>query len=91
MCQRCEFGFDHYVPHMKKNMKRRSLIKWFGLGALGMFGGGAAYGTYQPGNSYYQGQKSDHFDGQVFFNPGGIPPRKFTDLHGALGAIGERF
>ena len=45
-----------------------------------MFGGGAAYGTYQPGNSYYQGQKSDHFDGQVFFNPGGIPPRKFTDL-----------
>lgn len=32
------------------------------------------------GNRYYQGPISDHFDGEAFFNPGGIPPRGFGDL-----------
>lgn len=32
------------------------------------------------GNRYYQGPVSDHFDGETFFNPGGIPPRGLGDL-----------
>ena len=31
-------------------------------------------------NAYYKGPVSDHFDGTVFFNPGGVPPRGFGDL-----------
>ncbi len=34
----------------------------------------------QAGNRYYTGPLSDHFDGKVFFNPGGEEPRGFTDL-----------
>jgi hypothetical protein len=34
----------------------------------------------RPGNPYYRGAKSDHFDGEIFFNPGGIAPRSFADL-----------
>jgi L-ascorbate metabolism protein UlaG (beta-lactamase superfamily) len=31
-------------------------------------------------NAYYQGPPTDHFDGRVFFNPGGTPPAGFRDL-----------
>lgn len=31
-------------------------------------------------NPYYSGKTSDHFDGELFFNPDGIPPRGFRDL-----------
>lgn len=31
-------------------------------------------------NRYYSGPVSDHFDGSVFFNPGGVAPRSFRDL-----------
>lgn len=31
-------------------------------------------------NRYYKGPKSDHFDGTVFFNPQGVPPRPVSDL-----------
>ena len=31
-------------------------------------------------NRYYDGPISDHFDGRVFFNPGGMPPGRFSDL-----------
>ena len=31
-------------------------------------------------NRYYSGPSSDHFDGRVFFNPGGEEPRSFIDL-----------
>jgi L-ascorbate metabolism protein UlaG (beta-lactamase superfamily) len=31
-------------------------------------------------NRYYKGPKSDHFDGTVFFNPHGVPPKPITDL-----------
>ncbi|MEL7428822.1 MAG: MBL fold metallo-hydrolase, partial [Pseudomonadota bacterium] len=61
-------------------MKRRSFMKWLGLGSLGLFGGGAAYSIYDPDNPYYKGPASGHFDGKVFFNPGGIPPRKLTEV-----------
>ena len=31
-------------------------------------------------NPYYQGPVSDHFDGTVFYNPGGVEPGTFRDL-----------
>jgi L-ascorbate metabolism protein UlaG (beta-lactamase superfamily) len=31
-------------------------------------------------NRYYGGPASDHFDGSLFFNPGGKPPGRFIDL-----------
>ena len=31
-------------------------------------------------NRYYSGPTSDHFDGRVFFNPGGVPPGRLRDL-----------
>jgi L-ascorbate metabolism protein UlaG (beta-lactamase superfamily) len=31
-------------------------------------------------NGYYQGPKSDHFNGRRFFNPGGIPPLGFREF-----------
>jgi L-ascorbate metabolism protein UlaG (beta-lactamase superfamily) len=34
----------------------------------------------KPANPYYQGPKSDHFNGTRFFNPGGIPPGTLRDL-----------
>ena len=35
---------------------------------------------YNPANYYYRGAKSDHFNGQVFFNPEGKPPKQFSEL-----------
>lgn len=32
------------------------------------------------GNRYYAGPPSDHFDGRVFFNPDGVPPKGLRDL-----------
>ena len=34
----------------------------------------------KSGNRYYSGPDSDHFDGRIFFNPGGTPPGRFRDL-----------
>ncbi|MGX8008235.1 MBL fold metallo-hydrolase [Mesorhizobium sp. ORM8.1] len=31
-------------------------------------------------NRYYSGPASDHFDGSLFFNPGGKPPGRFADI-----------
>ena len=31
-------------------------------------------------NPYHSGPLSDHFDGRIFFNPGGRPPGSFRDL-----------
>ncbi len=36
--------------------------------------------AWKPSNFYYSGPKSDHFNGEIFFNPGGIAPRRLTDL-----------
>ncbi|WP_082352563.1 MBL fold metallo-hydrolase [Rhizobium sp. AAP43] len=60
-------------------MKRRQFFKWTGMG-LALLGGGLAAGRAMAGNRYYSGPLSDHFDGKVFFNPGGEEPRGFTDL-----------
>jgi L-ascorbate metabolism protein UlaG (beta-lactamase superfamily) len=51
------------------------------MGSLAMlFGGGFAANRASASNRYYEGPVSDHFDGTIFYNPGGIPPGKFTDL-----------
>lgn len=34
----------------------------------------------KSGNRYYRGPVSDHFDGRIFFNPGGVPPGRLRDL-----------
>ncbi|CAN7660072.1 MBL fold metallo-hydrolase [Rhizobium sp. LjRoot254] len=34
----------------------------------------------KPANPYYQGPKSDHFNGARFFNPGGVGPGTLSDL-----------
>jgi len=46
------------------------------LAAAGILGGGglAIFGTRRA-NAYYQGPVSDHFDGELFFNPGGPQPK----------------
>ncbi len=45
------------------------------LSAIGVLGaGGVALGT-RNANAYYQGPASDHFDGELFFNPGGLEPK----------------
>lgn len=52
---------------------RRRLIKM--LSAVGVLGAGVfgIFGTRRS-NAYYQGPASDHFDGTLFFNPGGQQP-----------------
>jgi L-ascorbate metabolism protein UlaG (beta-lactamase superfamily) len=50
-------------------MTRQSSLRRFGLDRL-----------FSPRNRYYSGPVTDHFDGTVFFNPGGIPPKGFLDL-----------
>ena len=61
-------------------MKRRTFFKWLGLSLAGTFGSGAAFVSWKPGNYYYNGPKSDHFNGKNFFNPNGTPPGQFADL-----------
>ncbi len=61
-------------------MKRRRFLKWLGLGLLGTAAGGGIFTMWKPSNFYYKGPKSDHFDGQIFFNPEGIAPRKLTEV-----------
>jgi L-ascorbate metabolism protein UlaG (beta-lactamase superfamily) len=57
------------------------MMKFF-LGAFGAIaaGTGLAVARANGKNRYYSGPLSDHFDGSVFFNPGGIEPRNFGDL-----------
>jgi len=61
-------------------MNRRRLIKWLGLGGAAAAGLGAVVRPGMAGNPYYSGPESDHFDGRIFFNPGGRAPAGFTDL-----------
>jgi hypothetical protein len=53
---------------------RRRLIKMLSAGGLLGAGGLAVFGSGRA-NAYYQGPVSDHFDGELFFNPGGPQPK----------------
>ncbi len=62
-------------------MNRRALLKWSGLASLAaLAGGGALAAGGKDTNPYYEGVPSDHFDGRIFFNPEGTPPRPFKDF-----------
>lgn len=61
-------------------MNRRSFLKWSGFGLVAATLGGLGLREAHAGNRYYTGPISDHFDGKVFFNPGGEEPRGFSDL-----------
>ncbi len=58
-------------------MKRRTLL---GLGATLGIGACATREVTTMGNRYYQGPVSDHFDGEAFFNPDGMPINGVRDL-----------
>ncbi len=51
-----------------------------GLGGVAAAAGGFAVSRAQAENAYYSGPDSDHFDGRLFFNPGGKEPGSFVDL-----------
>ena len=53
--------------------RRRTLQMLGAVSALGA--GGWALLSGSRANAYYQGPPSDHFDGERFFNPGGLRPR----------------
>lgn len=60
-------------------MNRRSFFKLSLLTSLlaaGGYGAARAFG----GNAYYKGPISDHFDGKIFYNPGGEAPGGLGDL-----------
>jgi L-ascorbate metabolism protein UlaG (beta-lactamase superfamily) len=59
-------------------MTRRSLF--LSLSALIASGTAIFAGRAAASNRYYSGPVSDHFDGEVFFNPNGTPPGGFIDL-----------
>jgi hypothetical protein len=40
----------------------------------------APIGESRRRNHYYSGPPSDHFDGELFYNPDGIPPGRLSDL-----------
>ena len=61
-------------------MNRRRALTVLSAGLIAALPGSAAAMTRRPGNRYYGGPVSDHFDGRVFFNPGGEEPRGFGDL-----------
>jgi L-ascorbate metabolism protein UlaG (beta-lactamase superfamily) len=61
-------------------MNRRSFFKWTGLGAVAALAGGFTARSAMAGTKYYSGPVSDHFDGKLFFNPGGEEPSGFFNL-----------
>ena len=50
-------------------LKRRTLLKLASIPLIGAAFGGVAVARSR-GNFYYDGPPSDHFDGELFFNPG---------------------
>ena len=60
-------------------MNKRTLLKLLALGGTASLGGGVAAGKVHAAGPYYEGPVSDHFDGKVFFNPGGAEPNGFRE------------
>src|SRR5690606_33474438 len=61
-------------------MNRRNFLKWSGLAALAALAGGVTARSAMAGNKYYSGPVSDHFDGELFFNPDGEEPSGLLNL-----------
>lgn len=59
-------------------MNRRRFLT--GALAAALAAGAGLWASRARANPYYQGPPSDHFDGLRFFNPGGTPPRGFSDF-----------
>ena len=53
---------------------RRRMMQLLGAASAAAAGGWGLL-TAGRGNAYYSGPVSDHFDGQLFFNPGGAKPK----------------
>ena len=53
---------------------RRRMVQLLGAASAAMAGGWGVLGASR-GNAYYSGPVSDHFDGTLFFNPGGVKPK----------------
>ena len=53
---------------------RRRMIQLLGAASAAAAGGWALLAPNRS-NAYYRGPVSDHFDGMVFFNPGGVKPK----------------
>src|SRR5262245_56021778 len=50
------------------------------IGVTALAEGVAHSGRPLGRNPYYDGSRTDHFDGRVFFNPGGVPPGRLPDF-----------
>jgi L-ascorbate metabolism protein UlaG (beta-lactamase superfamily) len=61
-------------------MNRRRFFASLAAAAAAFAGGGLVARRARAANRYYQGPVSGHFNGRIFFNPGGAPPRQFVDL-----------
>lgn len=62
-------------------MRRRTVLKGAALvSGLVALGAAARITMARDINRYYQGPATDHFDGTVFFNPGGAAPNGLGDL-----------
>lgn len=58
-------------------------LRWARRGGNRQLGQSAEFevaGTHAQRNRYYEGPKSDHFDGERFLNSSGAVPRRFIDL-----------
>jgi L-ascorbate metabolism protein UlaG (beta-lactamase superfamily) len=58
---------------------RRRVLKYLAATAT-LTAGGVAVMLPRRANAYYAGPPSDHFNGTVFFNPGGGKPKSFRHL-----------
>jgi L-ascorbate metabolism protein UlaG (beta-lactamase superfamily) len=72
-----EAAINYSAAMAKPLFTRRRLLA--GLAAVLAGGGGLLYGRSAFAR-YYNGPVSDHFDGVRFFDPDGLPPKRFTDL-----------
>jgi L-ascorbate metabolism protein UlaG (beta-lactamase superfamily) len=71
---------DDTPPNQPASRPRRRVLKWLaGLGLVGMGGTVFAHSPRRP-NLYYQGPVTDHFDGRLFYNPGGPGPKTLRQL-----------
>ena len=68
-------------PSSETDITRRRLTALVSSGAFASAASGAQAAAEDGASFYYRGPRSDHFDGQRFFNPGGgAEPRSLGDV-----------